>query len=557
MRRGLVSVAAGIAVLVVLVVWYSRQQRPATIPPEVSGATLRSAPADPVEDARPTAEQASRATNSKTSVSIVDAPTLPAATSTTPTPPLDPAEILVRGVVRDEHAQPLPNCALIWIDEHGQRRDVGTQAGAYSVPGLHPGAYIVVLWGTDLRREEIDTTLAAEPAVQQRDFVAHAQPDIVVRLKGREAELANAGGAAPSKRLRLDQGLSVRASLREPRAELRSMPNDSVEYSDCGTFFRRTQPSAGAGFPADGIGRLVLNEAPPLFVGLYCGATLLESRRLEELPRELVFDLAPERILAQRATLRARLVRAEDATPIPAKMVMLDLLPKTTDAEGRVEYSNLIPGPHSFEILLEDGSTQMQPVVVSPGKLLDVGDVALRPIEKLSVHFEFPAPERAEVNFTLTKDEPGDPLAALALGTVFQSQPEDPTRIPFPGAGSFVLRVVSISGASGKGLPPLAALPLRLTLRDAPTAPLTVTLLPTTAVCLRPPRDAKRDSRWLIALANGEPFKIVRCRGREPTSVGLPQGSYTIARIDPLTETIGTPTPFLVGTAQQTLDLAH
>jgi len=555
MMRRIISATAAIAVLVLLIVWFARRDRMSPVPAAIPAATQLSAPAEPIENAQLAAEHAHAAAESKKTESTAASRSASPAASTPFAPQLDSAEILVRGSVRDERGELLPSCGLIWIDESGRRSYVSTQAGAYSLPGVHPGAYIVVLYGTDLRREGIDTTLAAEPAVQQRDFVAHAQPDIIVRLKGREAQLSNAGGAGVKSTVRLDQGLTVRASLRAPRAELRSMPSDGVEYSDCGMYFARTLQPPGAVLPADGIGRLRLDETPPLFVGLYCGNTLLESRKLEELPRELVFEIDPERILAQRTALRARLVRREDGAAIPSKLVMLDLLSKRTDAAGSAEYSNLIPGPHAFEILLEDGSTQKHMVVLPAGKRLDLGDVALRPLEKLSVHFELPAGERPEVNFMLKKDEPGDPLEALALGPLFQSQQEDPTRISYPGAGTFVLRVVSVSAANGKGSPPLSAFPLRATLGDAPGETLSVKLLPTTAVCLRPPRDSKHDSRWLIALENGEPFKLVRCRGREPTSVGLPQGSYTIARIDPLTEKIGTAMPFLVGAGPSTVEL--
>jgi hypothetical protein len=233
------------------------------------------------------------------------------------------------------------------------------------------------------------------------------------------------------------------------------------------------------------------------------------------------------------------------------------LINKSTSADGSTQFADLSPGPYLLLFHAQDRPEEMREIVIESGQPLELGDVRMRTGEALRVLFESPTQEHPVANFVLVRSRHGDLLGPLLQlsGQGFQSDPLAATPVPFPGRGEFDLRVLSVDGPGGGGSAHLAALPVHLVFGDAPDKEIVVRLQATTAVCLRPPRATRANSRWLISTTGAGPLVLTRTWGRTPTRIELIPGEYTIALIQSEPADLGQPRTFTVGAEPSTVEL--
>ena len=549
MIRRVISAAAGIAVIILLIVWLAREDRPSAAPPAIPTTTQSGAPAAAAEQTQ-SATGLERAPARATSIEST-----PAAPTPTPAPAESAsAEILVRGSVRDEQGQAVSSAGLRWIDARGSQFSCSVANGEYALPGMHAGSWLVEIVSSGWHKDQIDAVLDPQPELQQRNFTAHANSTIRIKV-------VDPGGAAilgmdasgrnlPGSRLR------AYASLQAPGPALAPEELKMRAHSDCADFKARWELHLEG---ADCLGELELFENPPLSVSLVLGCAVLATQRIETVPPELVFTLSAERLQSSMCTLRLRAVKADGRTAVSSGMAMLNaqgIESHNLDAEGRAEFTNLLPGGYALSLMSPGSSRQQRRIVLEPGQALDLGDMLLAPAATLAVRLEFPGAEQPPVSLVLKPEVSGDPLATLgALDDSTIGAQGTEAKIPFPGAGRYELRVTRVGDPRAHEALNLGARPQRVDLGDAPAGELVVRILPTTMVCLLPPHESRGVSRWLVSTADGLPCQRVRIEGRAPTKIELVPGEYTIARIDPETKALGKAQAFTVGGTFSSVDL--
>jgi hypothetical protein len=308
------------------------------------------------------------------------------------------------------------------------------------------------------------------------------------------------------------------------------------ELSECGEFNSRFLLDPGeAQLGADALGMLTLSQPPPLFVSLAFGNRTVSTQRIEELPKELVFTIDPEMLRSLLAGVRLRLVQADGRTPFVGGSVTLSTQngaggQVSTDADGRAEFLERIPGAYEIRLAAKGRALQGRSVVLEPGQVLELGDIAMVEGSTQFVRFEYPGSLRPDVAFVVNPAEPGNPLGTLDMpyGSIWSSRTSNRAAIPFPGPGSYELRIVKVGGPMERETIHLGALPARFVLGETPGEDIVVRLEETSTIALIPPRNPPPGVRWLISAADGQPAKLVRIEGSQPTLVELPHGSYSV-----------------------------
>ncbi|MBK7645600.1 MAG: carboxypeptidase regulatory-like domain-containing protein, partial [Planctomycetes bacterium] len=256
------------------------------------------------------------------------------------------------------------------------------------------GHYLVVLGGEAYRREELQVDLAATPQVQQRDFVVHAGMRFPIRVV--DASGASPLGPPDSEATRRAWSLTVRATRSAPLETVNALSPSTNELSECGEFNARHLLEPGeANLGADALGLLTLSQPPPLFVSLAFGNRTVATQRIEELPKELVFTVDPEMLRSLLAGVRLRLVQADGRTPLVGGSLTLSTQngaggQVSSDADGRAEFLERIPGAYEIRLASKGRALQGRSVVLEPGQVLDLGDIAMREGSMQFVRFEYP-----------------------------------------------------------------------------------------------------------------------------------------------------------------------
>lgn len=519
--------AIALAVLLALVIGWIAWNSGASKAPPVAAGTSKPA-AVPSPEANPV-----RGASKQSPASTAPEAAGPAASTTTPAA-LDSAEILVRGTVRDEQGQPAKGAYLRWVESSGAEHLVGCTDGAYAAPGLRPGHYLVVLGGEAYRREELQVDLSATPQLQQRDFVVHSGMRFPIRIV--DASGASPLGPPDSDATRRAWALTVRATRSAPPETVNALSPSTNEISECGEFNSRylLEPEE-AKLGVDTLGLLTLSQPPPLFVSLAFGNRTVATQRIEELPKELVFTIDPETLRSLLAGVRLRLVQADGRTPFVGGSVTLSTQngaggQVSSDADGRAEFLERIPGAYEIRLASKGRALPGRSVVLEPGQVLELGDIVMREGAMQFVRFEYPGSIRPDVAFVVNPADPGNPLGTLDLpnGSIWSSRTSNRVAIPFPGPGSYELRIVMVGSPRERNSIHLGALPMRFVLGETPGEDIVVRLEETSTVALIPPQNPPPGVRWLISTSDGQPAKLVRTERSQPTLVELPRGSYSV-----------------------------
>lgn len=527
-------VLCALAVLLALVIgWLAWSSRAAVAPPVVTRSADSSTSTPRGEE-----EPVGSASGSSRAPLEPEAHAQPAANpADSAAGAIESAGILVRGTMRDEQGKPAEKSGLRWVESSGVEHFGVCTDGEYSIAGLRAGHYLVVFGGENYRREELPVDLAAAPEVQRYDFVVHPGMRFPIRIvDSNGVSLLPKEGDQEAMRAWI---LTVHATRREPTGTVECLSPYTNQNSECGMFLSSflLEPRhevLGAGV----LGMLALSERPPLYVSLAFGSSVVASRRIEEVPKELVFTIEPELLRSRLAGVRVRLVGADHKTPAAGGSVMLQAqssgtLSSKTDDDGRVEFLERTPGTYELWLMAKGCSMQSRRAVLVPGEVLDLGDVVLSEGPSLKVRFEFPGSERSRIVFDLVPSQPDNPLGSLDQqhGTLLSTGDKGESILPFPGPGQYDLRIATGGGPGTGAATHIGALPTRVLLGDTPPEVIVVRLEVTTTVTLNPPKDSRPGVRWLISTSDGRPVKLVRIEGTQPKLVELPRGRYSVVPI--------------------------
>jgi len=541
--------AALVLALLMRRVWL---ESPFAVPPPAATETHATAPNSPPVEAETT-----RAAETPATV-----PSTPFA----PPPAIVPAatEILVRGMLRDEQGKPAENAYLRWIRSGGEASLALGTHGAYSIAGLQPGHYTVELRGEDYRREAIDVEISAQPEIQTRDFVLHPGMRFPIRIV--DGQGSTPLGPGHTDATRRTWSLTVRATKNQPASTVHALNAGSNQNSECGMFLPRQFLEAGhENLGLDVLGLLTLHEAPPLFVSLAFGSAVVATQRIDEMPKELVFVIDAQELRSMLGGVRLRLMHADGRTPLQEASVTLHSQSsvggeRRVDEDGRAEFSDRTPGAYDLWLRAKGLHMQSRSIDVRPGEMLDLGEIPLREGPEQYVRFEFPGSSRPEVAFVVQPAAPGNPLGTLDRppGSVWSCRLANRVVIPFPGPGTFELRIVMVGSPSERDTIHLGALPQRIVFGEAPGEDVVVKLEETTTVALIPPRDPPPGVRWLISTSDARPAMLVCLESRQPKLVELPRGSYSIMPVsnDPGFLDLIEPQPFTVGSSTVAVELS-
>jgi RNA polymerase sigma factor (sigma-70 family) len=484
----------------------------------------------------------------------------------------EPATLLVQGSVLDELGQPASDYRMEWIDERGTVRYASLAVENFVLENAHPGKWMVALSGVGWQSEQSDVVLDPAPFVQRREFRMHRTRIVPVRLVdqlGRSLVQPVSGGRLP-----WQYTLKACATTRAlPDVVPPLLLRDPGEFRGSARFWDLLSSRwniGRAGEEVDGcLGYLELFDDPPLHVALVDGNVVLAREELQSGAEELTFVVAKEELAAKHQATRAGLklhVVLPGGAAARECWVLLDCSPPADlklGPDGRGVTLDLPPGP-TLATLDCRGYTRTQLTCeLVAGEVRDLGEIQLVPQRWLFVHFELPPDANDFVRFSLERATEGAAWTGLAgrqpvTQKAFAGKRE---RVPWPGSGSFVLRVEGI----GEQPPPgnsevrndyhAGARPLRFELDAASPDEISVQIVHTQRVVLRPPADASRSARWFLATDEGLPCRSLLTEGRTPLALELAPGGYELSPVDEWTGALGNPQSFTVGTTSLAIDL--
>ena len=546
MKRLILAVGAAAVLVLTLIVWRERQEQHAAVASSALPESPTAAPQSPIQGTGRDASPTSRALPSDRAPA--SEPPSPAEAAST--------EILVRGSVRDEKGIPVPSVRLTWTNERASQVVAEVKDGAYAVAGLHAGRYVVELSNAGWRSEQFDVALTGAAPIEERNFTAHANPTILIRLVS--ADGAQLFGFDADQKPLPGNLLIACASRRAPPSVLG--PDAQQGASDCARFESRwTLQNLHEDVGPDCLGRVELFERPPLYLTILSGSAVVAQREIQEAPAELVFTVGTDDLRSKLAGLRVRLLQPDGRTPVDQGDVVFIHAPSRgkSDADGLVEVRDLLPGRHTITLGASGCGGRMQEVTLEPGVVLDLGDVPLTHAPKVSLRFEFAGDSRPSVRFTFRREQAGDPLGTLSLydNLAFASGDKNPYELSSFDPGAYELRVIGFGSPMDRTKLHMGARPVRVVIRDQPTNEVEVKIVAQTEVLLRTGSDSAGLSRWLVSTQDGLPCRRVWINGRAPTSIELVPGEYTIARIDSENSSLGKAQAFRVGSESSTVEL--
>ncbi|MBL8898561.1 MAG: carboxypeptidase regulatory-like domain-containing protein [Planctomycetes bacterium] len=265
--------------------------------------------------------------------------------------------------------------------------------GRYALAGLPSGTLNLRLRAAGYAELEESVEIAPAIAEIERDFVLERTWILAVKLEapgGRplHVELQERG-------LRLLGELAAIATPWEPSGEFPSTLERDLPYGvprwinaqGPGVSFDKPQVSR------DHLGHFELVENRPLFVSAVLRNARLATTRVEPGQAEVVLVIPPERVDEQLATLRLRVLDASSGTALLGARVGLFLSSTSgpgneVDAEGRIEIGKKPPGAWRLVVTAPEHATVVRQIVLAPGAVLDLGDLALEAPLDLKVRCE-------------------------------------------------------------------------------------------------------------------------------------------------------------------------
>jgi hypothetical protein len=371
-----IAIVQGLAIVVLFGVWIRREPEVGAQPPD------RAAPAPPASEPV-AATGAGPASATAPAPRADEAPGAPASAAS-------PAQALLFGSIVAPKPNPEGNG---WLTLKKDKKQVAQHSGmrdsAYAFVGLAPGTYELAGQAPDC--VPFASTVEVKAPHTRFDVRFEEAWNLLVHVVTPDGKPLVEALRTQSPGLFLLRGLRALASRTPlPRTGMfgdQGPPERIVGQPRSGDMFDRSP------LPKTAIGSLALPPGRALHISVWLGPTVLAAQEVPAGQPEVTFVCALPDAQSVFGTVRMRLV--DGATGKPAAAVKVALNDPSsygggteTDAEGRVTFTNLVPGALRLNVM----SSKLQPpplvVDVAAGADLDLGDVPLLPA--VQVRFEVP-----------------------------------------------------------------------------------------------------------------------------------------------------------------------
>jgi len=254
------------------------------------------------------------------------------------------------------------------------------ERAAYSIPGLAAGAWTLTADARGFLPCESSVTVLPGVEAQRHDLVLTASWTVLIKILGPGGELLRAGVedgiAAGGARL-----IAVATESRPGGALPLITHMDHLHYG-VGVYTGRERFGREDRIPPGATGLLEVRADHAVFVSLVLRHLVLQSQIVQPGQREALFQVEANAVASRLGTVRARIVEARSGAPLDQARVALNTAETSggglpVDAEGRIELEEVPPGWMELEVRAPEHAFHRELVVVEPGAVTDVGEVAV------------------------------------------------------------------------------------------------------------------------------------------------------------------------------------
>ena len=375
--------------------------------------------------------------------------------------------------------------------------------GAYAIDGLAPGRY-QVRCSAGLRDETRPVFLAPGEEEHREDFVLTPLWNVAIRLvstDGRSLADVDASEGLPA-----DMRLNVVALSGPPPASWSARSYEGRTARRNSRYFPRTMREEVSGDP-DGTcsGRLEVYLPPPVHLAAEISGVVLGSTRLDVEEKVATIEIALDRVHALQCSLRGRVVKSEDGTPIVGATAELflsggPLMQFASDDDGAIRKGELAPGSCTLMISSPGRGMEARPIELLPGIENNLGTIALAESRHIRGRFVDRAGNGVKpLAFVMTCDE-ARPLPALVLATGVRVDDQGRFEAANLAPRSFV---VSSTASFGRNAPEWASAPVVVDVSHGSVDGLVIEARPAIRVTLHPVSPEVRGFDYWILSQDG------------------------------------------------------
>lgn len=407
--------------------------------------------------------------------------------------------------------------------------------GAYSLPGLAPGRWLVTCGPSAYRGVRAPLEIPAGVRSLRHDIALDRANLVRVKVTAPDGrpfwEALREQGSVGM----LPMSLVPMATREPPAPILVGVPGHKSGHYEAGWFMDN-----GWGhdpLPAEYLGTLVLDGAPPVYVSLVLHGAVLATELVAAGEDEAAFVLEPETLLAARSALRLCLVEAETAEPIAGAQVMLwagqfqQPWPRT-DAKGCAVFSERPPGTYELWVLAEGREQARRSVTLTKGETFDLGTLELAQEVSISGSVVDGEGRVDKTSIELGRVDPETREVAMVQGQFWQCDRSGFFRIAWLGPGEFVVRASLPAGGFGKTEPARATANHLVSTLAGSVEDLELPLLPQGRLLLRGERPDWESLSYQAFDGQGLERGGGRLLDTLQYSVDLPRGPYRVVLRD-------------------------
>ena len=438
--------------------------------------------------------------------------------------------VLLWGTVTLPDGSPAPDAGVWTQDTGGDRLWVRTDArGRYTKGPLPPGLRRVVAGAMHYHDAEVELVLVAGQELLRQDFVLRPKQRVIVRV------LTSSGEPTLEAVGSLGRYKAVPVATREdPGDTFTGIVGSLNNLFGIGSFWGWGQagiPNMGDGM----IGIVTLHEDGPAWMSFVVSHQVLAKQRIDPTTEEVTFVLDPEDFLALRCSARGRVVDAETGEPLAGAVHLGEHgFPMgrghEVGADGLFSIEDSNPGELYLIVTAPERARVVRRVTLTPGEILEVGDVPLHAAVTLSGSVRRDTGEPLEAVVSCGRLDPSTGEVRWPPNVSYRSGPDGTFTIGKLEPAVYLVRCPGLRARPPQSSDPsMMSLPQRIDATSGAVEGLELVLYPTTVITLV--ADGVTDP-WPVATARDTAGLAVRKvypgRWGAETPLHLLPGSYTL-----------------------------
>ncbi len=308
----------------------------------------------------------------------------PSSASLVPVEKEDPVQCLVYGRITIDPADPVPNhgFSVVARDEVGSGPYTKTDSeGRYSMSGIRPGTWFMTGHGSGYAEQIEIVSFTLDDPIIQKNF--HLTP-----LPGVDIKLLSPDGKPFYESLG-SQDISFHRALSLVPVATKASPDVFIEgirgshNNSFGVGQFRSNWQLAKKKPPGYLGRVFLNESPPVFMSLVNFQHVLETQLVEPGTNEITFILSPEKLMEQLGNVKIQFVELESGAPLKGVRAWLQNggigggSANSSDDEGAVTLAPIAPGNYFLHGDLDGYGLSITPLLVQPGTVTSMETILL------------------------------------------------------------------------------------------------------------------------------------------------------------------------------------